>query len=291
MLLEFTKMHGLGNDFIVIEDFDDELDFAPQAVEWFCDRNFGVGADGLILVRSATDTDADFFMLYYNADGRTAEMCGNGIRCFAKYVADHELLPPASAGVRVQTLGGVRPISFSRDEEGLVAEATVDMGAPVLEPASIPVDLAGQSVLEHPIETAEGVFAITAVSMGNPHAIIWVADVEAAPVHSVGPLIETHPLFPARTNVEFAEVVSADRIRLRVWERGVGETLACGTGACATAVAGALTGRTDREVTIELPGGELQVRWDAEGIVYMTGPATEVFRGSISVSEEEAEAQ
>jgi diaminopimelate epimerase len=289
MLLEFTKMHGLGNDFIVVEDLDETLDLAPEAVAWFCHRNFGIGSDGLILVRPSSLPDADFFMLYYNADGTTAEMCGNGVRCFAKYLVDRALIGEQSDSVRVQTLGGVKPITFTRDESGLMAAATVDMGKPVLEPARIPVNLPGERVIGEPITTAAGEFAITTVSMGNPHAIIWVDEADSAPVDTVGPVIETHPLFPAKTNVEFAQPVGRNRIRLRVWERGVGETLACGTGACATVVAAVLAGHSDREVTVELPGGELEIRWDpADGHVYMTGPAAEVFRGTVSILEDDA---
>jgi diaminopimelate epimerase len=289
MLLEFTKMHGLGNDFIIVEDLDETVDLAPEAVAWFCHRNFGIGADGLILVRPSSLPDADFFMLYYNADGTTAEMCGNGVRCFAKYLVDRALIDEQNDSVRVQTLGGVKPITFTRDENGLMAAATVDMGEPVLEPAQIPVHLLGERVIGEPITTVAGEFAITAVSMGNPHAIIWVDEADSAPVDTAGPVIETHPLFPAKTNVEFAQPVGRNRIRLRVWERGVGETLACGTGACATVVAAVLAGHSDREVTVELPGGELEIRWDpADGHVYMTGPAAEVFRGTVSILEDDA---
>lgn len=287
MLLEFTKMHGLGNDFVMVEDLDETLDLAPEAIAWFCHRNFGIGADGLILVRPSSVPDADFFMLYYNADGTTAEMCGNGVRCFAKFLVDRALVDKSADSVRVQTLGGIKPITFSRDGAGLLATATVDMGEPILEPARIPVDLPGEHAIGHHIATEAGEFVFTAVSMGNPHAIIWVDDVDSAPVRSVGPLIETDPLFPAKTNVEFAQPVGRTHIHLRVWERGVGETLACGTGACATLVAGVLAGHTDREATIELPGGELIVRWDENGHVYMTGPAVEVFSGTVSIAEED----
>ena len=291
MLLEFTKMHGLGNDFIVVDDLDESLDLAPEAVAWFCHRNFGVGADGLILVRPSTSPDADFFMLYYNADGTTAEMCGNGVRCFAKYLVDRGLIDTAAESVRVQTLGGVKPVTVTRDDEGLMAMATVDMGEPILEPARIPVDLPGERVVDERISTPAGEFSVTAVSMGNPHAIIWVDDVDSAPVESAGPLIETAPEFPAKTNVEFAQPVGRNHIRLRVWERGVGETLACGTGACATAVAAVLGGRSEREVTVELPGGELAIKWDAtDGHVYMTGPAVEVFRGTLDIPDEDTHA-
>jgi len=284
--LTFTKMHGLGNDFIVIEDLDDSIDLAPEAVEYFCDRNFGVGADGLILVRPAAVAGADYFMLYYNADGTTAEMCGNGIRCFAKYLVDSGLIDEAAETVRVQTLGGVRPITITRAPDGTMDAATVDMGQPVLSPPLIPAVFDGETAVGRVLETDAGAFAITAVSMGNPHAVVWVDDADSAPVTTAGPLIETHPAFPAKVNVEFAQVVSDTHIRLRVWERGVGETLACGTGACATLVAAVLEGKTSREATIELPGGELDIRWDTDGPVYMTGSAASVYTGTLQIAEE-----
>lgn len=287
MRIEFSKMHGLGNDFVLIEDLGESLEFSAEAVQWFCDRNFGVGADGLILVRPSTNDDADFFMHYYNADGSTAEMCGNGIRCFAKYLVDHSLVAEDALAVRVEALGGVKPITFTRDSDGTLDMATVDMGEPVLEPSRIPTTFSGEQVFECPVETEFGTFEVTAVSMGNPHAIIWVDDVDEAPVDTVGPAIENDPHFPAKTNVEFAQFADDELIRLRVWERGVGETLACGTGACATLVAGTLRCVVGRVATIELPGGELLIRWHEDGHVYMTGPATEVFTGSIELSEED----
>ena len=288
MRLEFSKMHGIGNDFVVIDDRQEEIDLAPDAVRWFCDRHFGIGGDGMILVRPSTTAEADYFMLYYNSDGTTAEMCGNGIRCFAKYLVDHDILASDADSVRVETLGGIKPITFTRDDEGKMRTATVDMGEPALDPADIPTTLAGEQVFECPVETEFGTFNITAVSMGNPHAIIWVDDVDEAPVESVGPAIETHEIFPNKTNVEFAQFVGEDRIRLRVWERGVGETLACGTGACATLVAGTLACLVGREGVIDLPGGELLVRWHEDGHVYMTGTANEVFSGVVGVPEDNA---
>lgn len=288
MRIDFSKMHGLGNDFIVIEDLAEELEFSPEAVQWFCDRNFGVGADGLILVRPATTSDAEFFMLYYNADGTTAEMCGNGIRCFAKYVVDHGLVGADAHSVRVETLAGVKPITFVRDADGALATATVDMGEPVFEADDIPTTCAGDDVFGCSIETEYGTYRVTTLSMGNPHAVLWVDDVEMAPVDTVGPAIETDPHFPAKTNVEFAQYVGDETVRLRVWERGVGETLACGTGACAALVAAAVGCITGREARIELPGGELQVRWDVGGHVFMTGEATHVFTGTIELDEDEA---
>jgi diaminopimelate epimerase len=290
MELQFFKMHGLGNDFIVIEDLAEELDFAPEAVEWFCDRHFGIGADGLILVRPATAPEADYYMHYINSDGSIAEMCGNGVRCFAKYAVDHGLVDTERDQIVVETLGGLKPIKITRGDDGLLSLATVDMGEPILTPSLVPtlLDHEGNDELAvaTPLETDLGTFHVTAVSMGNPHCILWVDDVDDADVETIGPAIEHMDVFPAKTNVEFAQLVDPSRIRLRVWERGCGETLACGTGACATLVAGSLTCRTHREATVELPGGELEIRWDDDNHVYMTGPAVEVFAGQIRIDED-----
>ena len=284
MELEFTKMHGLGNDFVLIEDIEDEIDLTTEAIAWLCDRNFGIGADGLLLVRPGVE-GTDYQMLYFNADGSQAEMCGNGIRCFAKYIVDNNMLPKSADSLIVDTLLGPRPISFTRDPDGLMENATVDMGEPILEPKDIPTTLDGNQIFECPIETEYGTFEITALSMGNPHAIIWVEDVDEAPVDTVGQAIENNAVFPAKTNVEFAEYADGERIKLRVWERGVGETLACGTGACATLVAASLSCIVGRSATIELPGGELFIRWHEDGHVYMTGPARTVFDGIVHIAE------
>jgi len=286
MELAFTKMHGLGNDFIVIEDLAEELDFSNEAVQWLCDRNFGVGADGLILVRPASSADADYYMHYINADGSLAEMCGNGVRCFAKYLVDRGLVGPERDRLVIETLGGLKPITFTRDDDGALAQATADMGAPGLTAEEIPTTLTGNPVLGRRLETEMGAVEVTCVSMGNPHCVIWVEDVDSAPVETLGPLVECHPAFPNKTNVEFAELAEDGLILLRVWERGCGETLACGTGACATAVAASLAGLVGRCVTIDLPGGELEIRWDEGGDVFMTGPAEEVFRGVVEIPEE-----
>ncbi len=290
MELHFVKMHGLGNDFVVMDDLAEELELAPEAVQWFCDRNFGIGGDGLILVRPATTPEADFFMLYYNADGTTAEMCGNGVRCFAKYVVDHGQLAADRDEVRVETLGGIKPVEVTRAYDGTLYLATVDMGEPVLKPVDVPTEMRcgnnDDMVIQCSLETEAGTFEVTPLSMGNPHVVLWVDDVEAADVSTIGPAIENHPLFPNKTNVEFAELAGDNQVRLRVWERGVGETLACGTGACATAVVAALTNRTDREVTIELLGGDLEIRWAENDHVYMTGPAEEVFSGTLVIDED-----
>ena len=285
MDLRFTKMHGCGNDFIVVDDVANEWDFDEEAVQLLCDRHFGIGADGLILVRNASDPEGDFFMLYVNADGSLAEMCGNGVRVFAKYLDDTGRV--GGDTIAVQTLGGIKRIDIVRDENGAFSLARVDMGTPVLDAASIPTALPGDPVVDALVSTDAGDVRVTCVSMGNPHAIVWVDDVDTAPVTTTGPLVEAAPVFPRRTNVEFAQVVDSGRIRLRVWERGVGETLACGTGACATLVAAALTGRTGRSATIELPGGDLDIEWSEDGRVGMTGPAETVFTGVWSIPYEE----
>jgi len=292
MELAFVKMHGLGNDFIVIEDLAEELELSAQAVEWFCDRNFGIGADGLILVRPSTTPNTDFFMLYYNSDGSVAEMCGNGIRCFAKFAVDHGLIPADQDSLAVDTLGGVKPIVIARGPDGRMQLATVDMGEPVLLPANIPTGMRcggnEDMVIACPLETALGTYDVTPVSMGNPHCVLWVDDVETAPVFELGSLIENHVMFPQKTNVEFAQMVGENVIRLRVWERGCGETLACGTGACAATVVASLTLRIGREAIVELPGGDLEVRWAENDHVLMTGPAEEVFSGTMVVEEDDS---
>jgi diaminopimelate epimerase len=291
MELQFVKMHGLGNDFVVFEDLAEELDLSEDAVEWFCDRHFGIGGDGVIIVRPSTTDEADYYMAYYNSDGSVAEMCGNGVRCFAKYVVDHGLIPADRDDIVVETLGGLKPIKITRAYDGTMYLATVDMGEPVLKPAAIPTEMRcggnDDMVIACNLETSEGTFEVTPVSMGNPHCVLWVDDVEIADVERIGMAIEAHPMFPARTNVEFAQLVSEDRIRLRVWERGCGETLACGTGACATLVAASLTLRLGREATVELPGGDLAIRWAEDNHVFMTGPAEEVFSGTLTIAEED----
>ena len=288
MELTFAKMNGLGNDFIFIEDLDESLDVSPEAVQWFCDRHFGIGADGLILVRPATDDGADFYMHYLNADGSAAEMCGNGARCFAKYVVDRGLVPADASALVIETLGGLKPVTFTRDAEGALNRATVDMGVPEIAPARIPSTFEGEQVYECPIDTPWGEVRLSAVSMGNPHAIIWVDDVKTAPVDTVGPFIECHERFPKCTNVEFAQLIDTETIRVRVWERGVGETLACGTGACAVVVAGTLSCRIGSEATVELPGGDLTIRWHTNEHVYMTGSAAFSFSGTIDLPDEDA---
>lgn len=288
MELTFTKMNGLGNDFVMIEDLDSTLDLAPEAVQWFCDRRFGIGADGLILIRPALSPGADYYMHYFNADGSLAEMCGNGARCFAKYVVDHDLVAPDESRLVIDTLGGLRPVSFTREPDGSLAEATVDMGPPQFAPTEIPSTFEGDRVDDRGIETPWGEVTVTALGMGNPHVVLWVDDVETAPVRAVGPFLERHERFPNGTNVEFVQVIDAGTVRVRVWERGVGETLACGTGACAATVACALGGRTGRNVTVELPGGDLAIEWADDGHVYMTGSAAISFTGAVDLAEDDS---
>lgn len=287
MKIDFTKMNGLGNDFVMIDDRDEALDFAPEAVAWFCDRHFGVGADGLILVRRSTTPDAEWYMHYYNADGSLAEMCGNGARCFAKYLVDHGLIPRDASALTIETLGGLKPVTFTRDDDGMLETATVDMGEPLFSPEEIPAAFEGTQVYDCPVETPYGTVHVTGVNMGNPHAVIWVDDVETAPVDTVGPYLERHERFPNGTNVEFAQLIDNETVRMRVWERGVGETLACGTGACAVAVAATLSCRTGRDSTVQLPGGDLLIRWHENDHVYMTGSAAVSFTGTVELPEEE----
>lgn len=280
MNVPFVKMHGLGNDFVIVEDFDASLSLSPQTVARACDRHLGIGADGLIAVQHGS-VEGSFYMHYFNADGSLAEMCGNGVRCFAKYLHDRRLIEGSE--LVAQTLGGPKRISVHTDDAGSFTAASVDMGTPVLTPADIPVDVDGDYAQDCPVDTSEGTFRFTGVSMGNPHAVVFVDDVAEAPVRTAGPLIETHRIFPNKTNVEFVQVVPGERLRVRVWERGVGETLACGTGACAAVVAATLRCAIGRRAVVELPGGELDITWQDDDHVLMTGPATEVFSGSIDL--------
>ena len=273
--MRFVKAHGAGNDFVLIEDLDERVAPTASFVAAICDRHFGVGADGLIRIARGSG-DADYFMDYYNADGAVAEMCGNGIRTLAKYVADRGI--HSGDTMRVDTRAGIKDIEVFRGPGGVVQRARVDMGEPILEGARIPV--AG---LDDPQHASVHGFDATCVSMGNPHCVVFVDDLGAAPFESEGPAIEGDTgLFPARTNVEFVQVLNDREVRMRVFERGVGETLACGTGACAVGVASALRGFTKRTVAVHLPGGTLDIEWASDDRVYMTGPAEEVFEGTLS---------
>ncbi len=268
-------MQGLGNDFVMIDAFRQDLpaDLAGLARK-ACHRQFGIGADGLVVVLPSGQ--ADIRMRIFNPDGSEPEMCGNGIRCLAKYVYETGL--SKKTVLAVETLAGIlRPELLI--ENGLVTGVKVDMGEPRLTPGSIPVLLDGSQVVGQPLPINGGQYDFTAVSMGNPHCVIFVGNVAEAPVKTLGPAIENHPLFPAKTNVEFVEIISNQEVKMRVWERGAGETLACGTGACATAVACVLNGKTGREITVHLSGGDLKLCWADNNHIFMTGPAEKVFTG------------
>jgi diaminopimelate epimerase len=273
--MDFVKMHGLGNDFILIDLYDqpgaqDDAAWARLAQRW-CDRHFGVGADGVLLVLPSAA--ADVRMRIFNADGSEAEMCGNGVRCLARYARDRGL---GGERLRVETLAGVLELTFPGD-----GRVRVDMGPPRLAPREIPIRVEGEPVLDYPLEVAGHTLRLSAVSMGNPHAVAFmdVAELEALPLHTVGPAVEHHALFPQRTNFEAAAVTSRHSATVRVWERGAGPTLACGTGACAVAVAGILRGVLESPVAVALPGGTLEIEWQPGSPVFMTGPAEYVFRG------------
>jgi len=277
--MDFVKMHGLGNDFVIVEvnSWEDADALQPYA-QAVCDRNFGVGADGLIVI--GRDLEMDVFMRIFNSDGSEPEMCGNGIRCVARYVYEHDLVDKTSISVR--TLAG--PIYPEvKVLEGQVVSVTVDMGEPILSRALIPMLGDGDNV-KVKASTVNGEFELTGVSMGNPHCVIFVSDIDKTPVAVWGPELEKHQLFPAKTNVEFVQVMGRDDMIMRVWERGAGVTLACGTGACATLVAAVLNGYTDRAAAIHLLGGDLFIEWkEHNNHIYMTGPATEVFAGRIEL--------
>jgi diaminopimelate epimerase len=274
--MRFTKMHGCGNDYVYVDCVRQPPPRDPPALSRaVSDRHFGVGADGLILICPSERADARMRM--YNADGSEAEMCGNGVRCVAKYVYDHGLA--RKPVLTVETGRGVLTLELEV-AGGKVQQVRVDMGEPIVQAERIPTALAGNPPLDVPLEVGGQTLKVTCVSMGNPHCITFVDEITDAQVLGLGPQAERHPAFPRRTNVEFARVNRPDDVTVRVWERGSGETLACGTGACAVAVAGALTGRTRRRVTAHLPGGDLQLYWsESDNHVYMTGPAVEVFSG------------
>lgn len=274
MKLEFTKMHGLGNDFVVIDATRSPVNLTPAQLRFIADRHFGVGCDQILQVEPARSADTDFYYRIFNADGGEVEQCGNGARCFVRYVHDRGLT--AKADIRVGTLGGV--IAPRLEANG---EVTVNMGVPVFEPVQIPFDALRQELL-YDLSVGEKTIKINVLSMGNPHAVQLVDDLDAAPVAHDGPLIEAHPRFPQRVNAGFMQILSRDHIRLRVYERGAGETLACGTGACAAVVAGIGRGLLDHRVRVTTRGGDLVISWRGAGQpVMMTGPAVTVFTGEM----------
>ncbi len=289
MAIAFSKYHGLGNDFVLVDNrHQSKLLLTVEQVIQSCDRNFGIGADGIIFALPG-QADADYTMRILNADGSEPEMCGNGIRCLAKFIAELESKDSrqiAPKTYKVHTLAGIMTPTLQSD-----GTVTVDMGEPFLAAATISTTLtsADERVVNQPLEVANKKWHVTCVGMGNPHCITFVDDTAAIDLAQIGPQFEHHPAFPQRTNTEFVEVVSRDYLKMRVWERGAGATLACGTGACATVVAAVLTDRSDRTATVELPGGLLKIEWLAsDNRVYMTGPAEKVFTGVYGVEGEEA---
>ncbi len=275
-MLKFTKMHGAGNDYIYIEDLKEQIKAPSKLAKEMSNRNFGVGSDGLILILKSKS--ADFRMRMFNSDGSESEMCGNGIRCFAKYVYDHKLTDKEN--ISIETGGGIKHLEL-KIKNNLVDSVKVDMGEPVLQRERIPMVGDPGMVINENLHLPDGVtFSITAVSMGNPHVVIFVEDAENFPVAKYGPIIENLNLFPNRTNVEFVQIVNSKEVIQRTWERGTGETMACGTGASAVTVAGVLSKQTERKITVHLLGGDLKTEWNEKSNhVFLTGPAVEVFKG------------
>ncbi len=277
--MKFTKMQGLGNDYVYVNCFQEKIENPSEVAIKVSNRNLGIGSDGLIMINPSKV--ADFEMEMYNADGSRGKMCGNGIRCVGKYVYDYGLTDKTS--ISVETLGGIKYLDFTI-EDGKVKLVKVDMGSPELVPANIPIVAEGDSVINAPIIVDGKEYRMTGVSMGNPHTVVYIDDVKGLEIEKIGPKFENHERFPDRINTEFAHVIDGNTVEMRVWERGSGETLACGTGACAVAVASILNGLTEDKVTVKLLGGDLQIEWDRKANkVYMTGPAEVSFEGEIQI--------
>ena len=277
--MKFTKMHGIGNDYIYVNCFEEQIENPAEFAIFWSNRHKGIGSDGLVMIMPSTD--CDFRMRMFNADGSESEMCGNASRCIGKFVYDKGLTDKTE--VTLETLAGVKMLKLSLGADKLVESVTVDMGEPILESGLIPTTIKKPNVINEPVDfNSEIHYNITCVSMGNPHAVIFTTGIEKLDLPKIGTVIENAAIFPRRTNTEFIEVLSKDRLKMRVWERGSGETMACGTGACASAVAAALNNLTERKVTIELLGGELTIEWnETDNHVYLTGGATTVFEGVI----------
>lgn len=275
--MKFTKMHGCGNDYVYVNCMEEELPHPDKVAKFVSDRHFGIGSDGLILI--CPSAAADFRMAMYNADGSEGKMCGNGVRCIAKYVYEYGLTKKTS--ISIETKGGIKYLDLTV-EDGKVVLVKVDMGSPVLDPARIPILSEKEQVVDEPIRVNGTTYRMTGVSMGNPHAVVFVEDTASLDLNVLGPEFECHERFPERINTEFVQVLNRNEINMRVWERGSGETLACGTGTCASVVACVLNKKTDNRVTVHLLGGDLQIYYDQEeDTVWMTGPATVVFDGEI----------
>jgi diaminopimelate epimerase len=281
--MKFTKMHGIGNDYVYVNCFEETVHNPSAVAKYVSDRHFGIGSDGLILIRPSEIADCEMDM--YNLDGSRGAMCGNGIRCVAKYAYDHGIVDKTE--IRVATGSGVKTLSLTVTD-GKVSSVRVNMGAPILKASDIPAISDQEQMIHAPISVDGVTYYITAVSMGNPHAVTYVEDVSSLDLEKIGPSFEYHPVFPDRVNTEFVQVIDRHTVKMRVWERGSGETMACGTGACAVAVASILNDKVDGDtpVTVQLLGGNLEIFWDRrENLVYMTGPAATVFDGEIDVHE------
>lgn len=277
--MKFTKMQGIGNDYVYVNCFQENIENPSEVSRRISDRHFGIGSDGLILIKPSKK--ADFEMEMYNADGSQGAMCGNGMRCVGKYVYDYGLTDKTR--ISVDTKSGIKYLGLTIENKK-VKLVRVNMGAPVLEAKAIPMIYEGENVISQPFNVGQDIYEITAVSMGNPHAVVYVENVKNLPLEEIGPKFEKHTAFPESVNTEFVRVIDRKTLEMRVWERGSGETLACGTGACAVAVASVLNGYTEDEVTVRLLGGDLKIFWDrAENLVYMTGPAEIVFEGEIEI--------
>lgn len=277
--MEFTKMEGCGNDYVYVDCTVSELDNPAEVAKLVSDRHFGIGSDGLILIKKSQV--ADFTMEMYNLDGSRAQMCGNGIRCVGKYVYDNGLTDKTS--VSVETLAGIKYLDL-HVVEGKVSTVTVNMGAPIIKAKEVPVISDNEQVIDEEIEVEGNLYKMTCVSMGNPHAIVYVEDVDALDLEKIGPSFENHKRFPERINTEFVQVIDEGTLKMRVWERGSGETFACGTGACATLVATVLNKKCKNSATLLLRGGKLEITWDRDkNIVMMEGPARTVFTGTINI--------
>jgi diaminopimelate epimerase len=274
--MKFAKMHGAGNDYVYVNCFEETVADPPAVARQVSNRNFGIGSDGLILIMPSKV--ADVRMRMFNSDGSESEMCGNGIRCVAKYAFDHGLVDKKD--ITAETGAGILKLQLFTNERNKVDRVRVNMGRPRLTRGEIPMTGApDEQVVSAELKVLDRTFHITCVSMGNPHCVIFVDNVDEFPLQKYGPIIETHPLFPNRTNVEFVEIISPTEVKQRTWERGAGETLACGTGSSAVTVAGALNGRTERHILNHLLGGDLEMEWAEDGSVFMTGPAVQVFEG------------
>ena len=280
--MKFTKMHGIGNDYVNVNCFEEIVEDPAAVARFVSDRHFGIGSDGLILIKPSEAADCEMDM--YNLDGSQGAMCGNGIRCVAKYAYDYGIVHKTQ--ISVATRSGIKYLDLTV-KDGKVSQVKVNMGAPILTASQIPVVSEKEEVINEPLEVNGETYYITAVSMGNPHAIVYMTDVDHLDIEKIGPSFENHVAFPDRVNTEFVEVLDEHTVKMRVWERGSGETLACGTGACAVAVASILNERVDgdKPVTVKLLGGDLEIYWNRqENLVYMTGPATTVFDGEIDLS-------